>query len=346
MATHLKTYTFDTGSDSWTGQYTCDWLSSDGSNLSGASAPGCMRFYGSTGSGGGQPTYEPQMALSFVTWEDMGIPAGSTVTALQVRFRGALTDHTGVNGIQMIWWVYDNPFELFRDNSAVSQSSAWTTYTGPLLAVDPAFADSASTVYNNIAFAINSFGTSTFEYRLDTIEFTITYTPAGGNGGGGGGGDPGGGGGILGGKAKMLPNVMMLLEEDGQVPALLIGDNDEHQIVFLDIISDDISVPHMLWKTVPVDGGPTMRERAKWFTRVRLYGEGTITEGSLTILCDKGLRTQIFVLQGIEGNPMSGMLLEIETSPDMVGRRCECLIDLTGTGIVLRTVELDYSVIN
>ena len=132
-----------------------------------------------------------------------------------------------------------------------------------------------------------------------------------------------------------------------QTPYLLVARKDIHQVSALDLYT---LVPqrHVVWRTPPIDGGPEMRGVRKRFRRLRLYGEGTLSPvdaGRVTFIADRGQRTQTFTITASTADPRQRILLIQETGVNLVGRVIEVILDLNGSGLILREVQLEYTVL-
>ena len=133
-----------------------------------------------------------------------------------------------------------------------------------------------------------------------------------------------------------------------QTPYLLVARKDIHQVSALDLYTP-VPQRHVIWRTPPIDGGPEMRGVRKRFRRLRLYGEGTLSPvdaGRVTFIADRGQRTQTFTLSASTADPRQRILLIQETGVNLVGRVIEVVIDLNGSGLILREVQLEYNVLN
>lgn len=136
----------------------------------------------------------------------------------------------------------------------------------------------------------------------------------------------------------------------GQTPYLLVARRDLNQVAALDLYTG--VKQRVKWQTIPLDGGPEhLEDRSvrKRFKRFRLYGEGTLDGAevsTLTFIADKGQRVQVYRVTPSQSYPQEGILILQETAPNLIGRQVEVLVDIVGTGLTLREIQMEYSTLN
>lgn len=178
MPTLVVTYTFDTDAQGF--GFQAAWYSLDGSDFAGASAPGCMRInFTSSASFFGQSCAGPTR-----TWEQLGVPAGSTINTVGLRYRSKLANFVtdGVATLNEEADLFAEPsgstIATFYSADITGQDNAWHTKSGGPFTLGAPYNVSTQRVNLSIGFACNNRINSliTVDERYDTVELTITYT--------------------------------------------------------------------------------------------------------------------------------------------------------------------------
>lgn len=182
MATQVKTFVFTSDAESFaddnqSANITFSWISDDGSP-----SVGCVEFAFS----GSMSSEFEKAVLSGVTWEDLGVEAGATITSVQVTgVNRSFTENNKVTAFTTTWWIYAagttnnalTDYLWYEDVGtadftwAAGSAGSNVSVSGPYQSSDTSL-DIALTVTQSASGGNNS------AYRLDTIELTITYTPA------------------------------------------------------------------------------------------------------------------------------------------------------------------------
>lgn len=196
-----------------------------------------------------------------------------------------------------------------------------------------------------------------------TLEVGYVEAPTPPINGGGGNGDGGGGGGIGGGGTVSVPTFgtgiitvhgLFPVNSGNQTPYLLIARADKNQVSMLDLYTPT-GVKEVMWWSAPIDGGSSEDQKAdyrtkkKRFRRMRIYGEGQIPAiggGEVTFIADRGARVESYPIVPYYSDPTQDILVFQETSPDLVGRQVEVFLSITGTNLVLREMQLEFTVLN
>jgi len=181
MSTLTDNYTFDTDAQGLTdagmsAHIAFAWLSSDGDP-----ANGCIQFLATAPN----LTFENEAAISTPgqTWEDFGVPSGSTVTAVQIGGYHVKQTVASV-AVELNMGMVSTVGAVHPAGPLISASYAspigWTTEgAGPMRSVSAACQLSATPVQFEIGVAFLS-GSNLPDFRLDTLSLIITYTASSG----------------------------------------------------------------------------------------------------------------------------------------------------------------------
>jgi hypothetical protein len=188
MATVTKTWVFAADNEGLADQaksttITAAWLSSDGSP-----ANGCLRFTAVAKSINGHEIASKGTTTD--TWETWGVPAGATVTAIELtNWKSRVAAFTNGTSHNFDLHVVDSgsnnvvaPYLIGGFTLPTTVNSSWVTQStsGPQ-SVDPLFSASTQTTMLEIDYHLitpSGGATPSIDFRLDSLELTITYTPA------------------------------------------------------------------------------------------------------------------------------------------------------------------------
>lgn len=141
----------------------------------------------------------------------------------------------------------------------------------------------------------------------------------------------------------------------GQPPRALVCRNDFNQLAFLNNRASDAEVSCQ-YKCHTFTGAAQDREQVKRITRIKVYGDGVVTVppptihpapplvGVLTVTADN-LRTDTYVYSALSPDPLTGALWA-QYGLGLKGRTFDITIQLTGVGIKVREVSMEYVLIN
>jgi hypothetical protein len=174
MATVTKTWVFASDAEGIEGTNT-SWLSSDGDPNN-----GCLKYIG-----GGSARVAYKTSTSD-TWETWGVPAGATVTAVQVTAWKRKTPTRSRYSGQFYLYLADSSLSVITTllglQIMAAVLSSWTAQTaGASQNITESYQASNTSVRLYFCWPFGG-ETDTGEVRLDSIELTITYTEGGGGG--------------------------------------------------------------------------------------------------------------------------------------------------------------------
>jgi hypothetical protein len=128
------------------------------------------------------------------TWQTWGVPAGATVTSVQVTAWDYLVwSMSGVSAIRLRFRIVDTSGATVHsagelvDDTTTHSADGGTVHAGAVgtsRAVDAGSQAAATDVRFEIEFNVTASGTPNVDYEQDNIQLTITYTVGGGGGGG------------------------------------------------------------------------------------------------------------------------------------------------------------------
>ena len=182
MATVVKTWVWLSNADGWSlSSGSLDALAWTGSY---GTPVGCLHGYetgnGATGSG--------TASLTGITWEDLGVPAGATVTAVRVynaatygvatkagtNYWGARADHVDVT----IAATMGSSYTLYQRLNVTSSDASWVTASGSEVTVPAGSQPSNSSIGLTITLECQTTvgNGSQASVGIDQLSLTITYT--------------------------------------------------------------------------------------------------------------------------------------------------------------------------
>jgi hypothetical protein len=91
-------------------------------------------------------------------------------------------------------------------------------------------------------------------------------------------------------------------------------------------------------------GGEAIRNAYMRAKRLKVWGEGAIRFGTLTLHCD-GVKSETYTLGPKSGDWTRRLLIEQEFDTDMAGYEIYASIEMDGVGIVIRDTTLHYTVL-
>jgi len=154
--------------------------------------PGCVGFTTTTDNLVAV-TEKARRAATGQTWEDWGVPAGSTVTSVQITGWDSKTQtlNVGCSGTFSARVVDSGGVSVTAGGDLIDLSvipasgTGWGARTpGGAQAVNANRQPSATDVRLELQVILTTnFAGSSIDYRLDNIALTIVYTPGGGGGG-------------------------------------------------------------------------------------------------------------------------------------------------------------------
>ncbi|WP_459813917.1 CxxxxCH/CxxCH domain c-type cytochrome [Geotalea toluenoxydans] len=177
----IKTYVFTTTSESWTGNAgisTTDTNVTTGGNPGGAIQ---SRIVGKNKLNSAAGWY-----LTGITWESLGVPAGSIITSVNASYdwrcsENVLGDPTSESGDYILSDATDgNPTTLVT-GTPFSATTSWATRSATGIAVPAALQPSNSSIKLSVLGVLDTTAdtTAAVTRMLDNISLTITYsTPA------------------------------------------------------------------------------------------------------------------------------------------------------------------------
>ena len=185
MATITKTFTFDSTTEGFAYTVVGDEVAElDTSN--GSPSASSLRLYVI----GRNDTVDSNWKLSGVSWEDLDVPSGSTVTNVQVtgiQTYAGLTNWNVANSVSVDVHVYaaggttDVGTGSLYARTATAQDGAWQSASGTSQAVQSTY--EASTTSLDVTFVTNldngNNATAATSLHIDTVALEITYTSEG-----------------------------------------------------------------------------------------------------------------------------------------------------------------------
>ena len=188
MATFVKTFTwnasiesFGTAGTAGTGNYTAEWDSGNGDAGNGSLHAWCL---------GRRDDIQAEFLLEDVDWEDLGVPAGATVTDIQVTgistYYGLVHDNVADDFGPVNVYVYAagttthvGTGALFTRALSGSSDGSWQQSSGSSQAVGGSYQESTQLLDILITAEADSgnSGSAAAGTHVDDLDITITFDP-------------------------------------------------------------------------------------------------------------------------------------------------------------------------
>jgi hypothetical protein len=161
----------------------------------------------------------------------------------------------------------------------------------------------------------------------------------------------GGGLGIIGDPPPPPPDFVILSAATvpapvGRLPYAYVVRGDSNQIALLDTRSSS-AVDFAVLQTHPFTGEDRHRSLRKKLVRILVYGEGHIpsipNSAYMVVTADKS-RSDVYVYSAQSPDPAQNMLWS-QNALALIGRTFDLTLFLTGSGIIIREIELQYTVV-
>jgi hypothetical protein len=153
--------------------------------------------------------------------------------------------------------------------------------------------------------------------------------------------------------AGLTLNNMLAVTQPGQPPILYVSRTDITNVSIIDVLTDGVSVANTVYQTHTVDSGSVDglgAQRLKCLV-VRVFGEGTITSGTLTVTPDTN-PARAETVDATRCTPPRNypdareqVILWYAPTPKIVGRCFDATLILTGTGLDIRDVDFEVEIV-
>ena len=138
---------------------------------------------------------------------------------------------------------------------------------------------------------------------------------------------------------------MMAVQQPGLPGLVFVGRSDTNAIGFLDPWTPNTTVNGMVYRTRlvqsdpadPASRGQEIRALRKRIKRVIVFGSGTLSAGTITVTCDG--KTESYTNAIADANQQILLRSDFVAS---LGRVVDVTITLSGSGVVIRDVQVEY----
>lgn len=132
-----------------------------------------------------------------------------------------------------------------------------------------------------------------------------------------------------------------VVADDGSPPFVYLASGDGREICFLDLLSQ-VEMEEMFYRLPPLRGEGLRRQRRKRLLRLTVFGEGSLSAGSVLEVSADGQAARVYALGTGAWSGKRGILI-LQEFRGLVGTVVSATLKLNGTGLVIRDCVAEFA---